>query len=731
MKQIRMIVRACVRMSQVLLLLCLMVIAWQASARLPEAGMLLEAAGGLRAKCLLFGATAFLALFFFLIYRMLGYLSKRGLFVVRLVCGCILLGGQLLFLLYYQSLYMWDSALVVGGVSTLIADGGIAPQALYYFGQYPNQNAFAVVTKLLLAIANLFGGTGMARLLVLNTCNLLCIDLAIVLTMKLAKVVFEELSDRAYTMLLVIIICQPFFYMGVSYYYTITLSMPFFMGFLYLACKAVRQEKETGPKLGGRMICAVLAGIVLSVGTLIRATCLVPAIAVFLCVGLNILHFGPDFKKTVVKMTVLLLSFLVSFMVVKPFLNRQIGLDTKDSAFPATHWVMMSMTPPGCHNAEDEAYTASFASAQEKRAAVRERMAQKAQQLGAKGFMNLALQKIRNTWSDGTNNYVLFMENCLHMDGMYPYVFGHHKDVAVLYHQAMLLLTILGSALSVICSFTRRSDIGAIYLFQLTFLGGILFYLLWETGAQYSLPFLFCMLFCGLDGWNGLASDVLRGKEKRYAQGGFVIVCAALLLVSTGSLFSLKDVLTKDAATYKSPVVNQIIANGELMGDAPIRQTFVTNDPFNQLIFQWRNTAGENSQAVYDVSLSDEEGTILMSGQIVAEGQPYQGAFIKEMDMVTPDGDTSYTLTLQKTDASADTISFVTYTCGTYAPYPKGTLTKGNQVQNGALMFQIARNEQKPYATARQYVFFMLVAVGIFLILEICCILEVKRKETT
>lgn len=48
--------------------------------------------------------------------------------------------------------------------------------------------------------------------------------------------------------------------------------------------------------------------------------------------------------------------------------NRQyIGLDTKDTAFPLTHWVMMSMTSPGSHNEADETYTASFPTAEEKR----------------------------------------------------------------------------------------------------------------------------------------------------------------------------------------------------------------------------------------------------------------------------------------------------------------------------------------------------------------------------
>ena len=74
------------------------------------------------------------------------------------------------------------------------------------------------------------------------------------------------------------------------------------------------------------------------------------------------------------------------------------GIDTTDTAFPATHWIMMSMTSPGCHNEEDEAFTASFTTREEKQRAVEERLVEKVKALGIPGLVRLLSDKVDYTW---------------------------------------------------------------------------------------------------------------------------------------------------------------------------------------------------------------------------------------------------------------------------------------------------------------------------------------------
>lgn len=103
----------------------------------------------------------------------------------------------------------------------------------------------------------------------------------------------------------------------------------------------------------------VILGLVVGFGYLLRATTMIPFIAVIAC----LLFLGRLQKRD-------LLAAAVAVLTIAGISagNRQyIGLDTKDTAFPLTHWVMMSMTSPGSHNEADETYTASFPTAEEKR----------------------------------------------------------------------------------------------------------------------------------------------------------------------------------------------------------------------------------------------------------------------------------------------------------------------------------------------------------------------------
>lgn len=726
MKRLQQVMNSLIRLSQVLLLLFLIVVCCQAFRSFPEAEFLMSHASKGMTGCLLVVMTSFLALLFYIIYKGLTKLNDCVHIWIRGILIVLAFGMQLVFLCYYRSLYMWDSAFVVGGASSLLADGFLAPESLYYFGQYPNQNMFAVITKIILAIANFAGVSEVHQMIALNVFNLICIDATLAFTMLLIKEIKPDISKAAYTMAWIVILCQPIWYMGVSYYYTITMAMPFFMGFMYGGFHCLREAEQAHIKK--MAMWGILSGVLLTIGILIRATSIVPAIAFWIYFVVRLILGRGDKKALGLGLIIWILTALCMMLFIKPVVNKQIGLDTTDTAFPATHWLMMSMTSPGCHNAEDEAYTASFATAQEKKVAVKARIQEKAEALGMTGMVMLGLEKVRNTWSNGTNNYVLFMENCLHMDGMYPYVFGHHKDVAVLLHQAMLLLTAIGGIFSCVYGIFAREVDTKLYVLRLTWLGGFLFYILWETGAQYSLPFLICMILCALDGYDSFAKDARIGTQiKKCGMITLGVVSLGAMLIC---IIVLKTPFTQEINSFKSPVVNQLIADGQIEVGENLTQTFQTDDAFNQVVFQWRNLAGAENQAVYEAALVDEAGRILRQEQIVAAEQGPQGAAIWDMDMETPDGAKTYTIQIQKVDESKDTLSFVTYTCGKYYPYPYGLLRIDEKEQAGALMFQVARNEEMTYLTPKKYVFFGGMMVSIFLILEICCILDWYRKQS-
>lgn len=730
----------------------------------PEAEFLMKSQGRAVRVCLVIVMAVFLFLLLELVYRMLDRAGAKLLQIICVIAPCLLVAGQFCFLLYYRSLYMWDSAYVAGGASTLLTEGAVAPEAVYYYSVYPNQNAFALLTKALLWVASVFRMNGSETLLLCNAVNMIALDVSVFLSVSIWRGLKKEcsLKDRAFFW--IVLLMQPFFYMGVSYYYTITLSMPFFMGFLYLIF-VLFEPKESDQeyvyediKASGtvrlllrNVFLPVLAGILFGLGFLIRATTIIPVIAVLFVSMLSSKNGENNFgKKRGGRLYISLLMLVAGLsviLVLNPLMEKEIGIDTTDTAFPATHWVMMSLTSPGCHNEEDEAYTAGFATAQDKKEAVLSRMKEKLTKLGVSGYFSLLWDKIGNTWADGTNSYVLFMENCLRMDGIYPYLFGNHKDFAVLCQQGMHLLLCAGIFLSVWNQIRKgRGFDQQIFLLQLVLLGGFLFYVLWETSGQYSLPFLLIMLLVSVEGYCRCAGGLQAmpyvvkapddfGKKRFYkllgGAGAVSIVFVLLFFLTNYHAF------TGEAAEYKAPVVNQLIANGETadFGEEALCQTFRTNQAFNQLVFQWRNPLGESNQAVYTVTLSGQEEA-LWTEQISAGGQGYSGAFLYEFPQITPKQETKYTLTIQKTAGDDDSyLQFVKYSCGSYDPYPYGSLTIGGTAQEGDLMFQTSRVRTGAYTTPKRYVFFGGLCMIFFLFLEICCILQIyafqNNKITT
>ena len=732
---------------RIVLLLFLGIVTVQAFTTYPDAEFLQAS----QPKWVLAGLTLAMAYGLFRIFRgIYRFLQKADRIILQIICmaaPCVLAAGQLLFLLYYRSLYMWDTAYVVGGATGLVKNGQVAKEAWYYYSIYPNQNAFAVLTQGLLKIADRLAFDGGQTQLFLNAVNMLSLDLAIWLGILVWKKLREDVTKADLAFVWIVILTQPFFYMGVSYYYTITLSLPWLMGAVYLIVSLYQTRKpdtETSQKdresrkeqteRRKSVGLSVAAGIVLAVGFLLRATTGIVLIAAVFCSILPLQQRENTEEQTessrkakCIRALVILLTMLLTVTALKPLLAKKIGIDTTDTAFPATHWVMMSLTSPGCHNAEDEAYTASFATAQEKKTAVMERMHEKLTELGVRGYGRLVLDKLKNTWASGANSYVLFMENCLRMDGIYPYLFGNHKDFAILYHQGIHLLMLVGMILSVLLRLGgKRKKDRLLFLLQLTLLGGFLFYVLWETSGQYSLPFFLLMILLALDGYRLTVKS--REPVKRY--GVPELVC----LVFVAGFFAKNALLfTAQIDSYKAPVVNQLIADKELeyRGEEPIVQTFRTGDSFNELIFQWRNPAGEQNHAVYRVSLTDEGGRKIWEQKIEAAGQGYAGAFLYDFDPVTPNGEEDYTLTIQKTEGNeVDYLQFVSYECGDYDAYPFGKCTVAGENKNENLMFQVARVENRSYTSPKRYWSAGLGFMAVFLLMTLSDIGNgLKRKK--
>ena len=190
-----------------------------------------------------------------------------------------------------------------------------------------------------------------------------------------------------------------------------------------------------------------------------------------------------------------------------------------------------------------------------------------------------------------------------------------------------------------------------------------------------------------------------------------MILLAGLLVVAIGNY----SVFTGQTQEYTHPVVMQLLANEELsIGNEELLQTFEASQPFDRVIFQWRND-DSSSDAVYEAVLASEIG-VIAEEEITGAGQPYNGATVLSFPAVTPDGRQIYTLSIRK-KSGKDEIRFVTYSMGYYDAYAGGILTLGGQELTKDLLLLANRTETRMYTTEKRYWAFMAFFIAVLAVL--------------
>lgn len=739
----------------------------------------------------------FALLFFGFLFHIVGLFLKKctqkSIKFINLGMWIVFVLIQAFFLFYIRSYYKWDSGFVIGAAASLAEQNSVAEEAYYYLSVYPNQNLFVFLTAVLVRLANLFNIPVADRPLLFNTFNTILMDLSLILLISILKKFHKESlfgkeirSEQEREALLCrmrfLLFCNPFLYLGVSYYYTITLSWIFTMGFLVLLLKGkdntekgekieeiiaetrdetrgetgektkketkseiseeevkAKKQEETQTKKKTKKVQTIIrwgiAGLLLGIGYELRATAIIFAIAALILVIIRLLTGEAKKKRLAAKAIIIALVAVLSSQLMHASTEKFVGIDTTNTAFPTTHWIMMSLTPPGGHNAEDEEFTASFATKEEKKAAVSKRMREKLQTMGIKGYAELVLIKVRRTFGDGMNGYTTFLSDGYKTGKLYDALFGNHKDLFILWHQGYYLFLMLGILISVgvmlKAGFNKDvfhvSQYRELFYFLLVLLGAILFYVLWEASEQYSVPFMPIMLFLGLsgmqmmedgcigqsdmqmkeDGCFGKAdmqkkedgcigqfaiqmeddgcikkeNNILFGQSKRVNAFRNRNRCLWILGLSAAFAFAAwsicrYSVFVNHPFHQSQTVATQILANEPFWVDdgETLIQNLTLDGSCNHLVIQWRNPLGEENDSVYEIVFGSRDGQeIYFKEQIVAAQSGYNGAGIYDFETVTPKKET--VISIQKVAGSPDSdLQFVRYHMYGYTPYPGGSL---------------------------------------------------------
>lgn len=566
-----------------------------------------------------------------------------------------------------------------------------------YFSKYGNNHFIVLFFYFFFKIVKWFGGTDFpfwARIL-----NLVFIDLGIVLTYKLAKkIVGQKYGD--------LVLCFAFLcsntYVWLFWTYTNTISVPFTMGVLLLSFLWQKEEKRWK-----QVVLAIAMGILSAFGYRIRPTVIITVIA--LCIWHVFFTDKEEGKEKVKKIGVWLGLFLSFFVICTAGLGQftKQYLEDKEckGEFPITHWIMLGLSDDGRYNFDDVDYTTAYATKEEKQKANIKEIKRRIKSRDAKETLIWAGGKLYTVFGDGTDQYTqqnTYQENQTRQT---EYVYGRKNTLFKMYCRVFRLLEIFLVFVGIVETIRKKEK--KWFLYQLNYLGAMLFFLIWEANKKYSISFdgiLFLLSAQGIlyieqffhrlkgkvAGYEKIDKSTTDMPVKRTKAGrnivqyGTTIFFVATFLVTTVVYFYGKQGFVKN--TYEMEKKAVAIRSGkcdginELEPDyTELEQNIETRLTFGKILFRTMEPCKKGKgSGYYTIQIIDEQKQVLVKKKIEPDSEELgeKGITISFPKIVTPDDNVhSYKLKITRSSKETDFLDFKIYCYQAVDRYRSGDLS--------------------------------------------------------
>lgn len=390
----------------------------------------------------------------------------------------------------------WDTEAVYKGAVNLAVQGNLGNYH-DYFHIFPHNLGAAYILSLFFSAGSALGvenyywlGT-LYNVVSLSVGNLLIY--LIVRELKGAKAAFLALWLSS--------ICIPLhFYTPI--FYTDTLSLPFVAGLYYLYLRFLKPQS-----LRGRLLLAVAFGLVCALGSLIKFT--VALVAVAVCVDMF-------FRKAMWRHWYLvMLAGLIFVGSIKGFDSYRYG-KVLDKSFsdqkrvPYTHWVMMGLAGNGSYNGEDYDYTYTYPTQEQRIQANWVRIKQRLSDYGLWGYLEFINRKQQLNFGSGIYAVnEMIDDNPVRRNDLHEFAldggkyFEYFKSIAQGYHVFLFVLIICSSLYDAV---TKNPRAMGIFAARIAIMGIYFFLMLWEASARYIINFLPIFIVCAAYGF----ADVYR-----------------------------------------------------------------------------------------------------------------------------------------------------------------------------------------------------------------------------
>lgn len=527
-----------------------------------------------------------------------------------------------------------------------------------YLQNYPNNH---FITILFYYFYKILAGMGITNLwvptVILNVC---CIDTGLFLAYAAAK---KIKGVKAANMVLFFFLICPSTYLWLTNVYTNTISFPFIMGILYLGMDLERQDFRGIGK-------CLLLGLVSVTGYFVRPTTIIAIIALGLYQGVRFFQGRGEkliqddcekrvkrnrMGKTLFKFGLLLFVCGLTWFSCNKIIRHHVDETKFTENFPIEHWIMMGMNEEteGGFNRNDRLFTASLSGYEGKKEGDRERLKQRLQHMGISGVTRQFVKKMTRVWAIGDDSGIDSSRYACHYPPLYQYVIGQYNTWFVFYNQAFRISMFFLIGIGLISQLLHR-QVTPYYLYGLTFLGAICFFLIWEAGKRYNVCFNGVCIILMVDGGeearkrlSQAASSVVNhidsiAGEKRKRVYGIVKTgcCLGVICLIAGSLLLSTNYTKKSRIDKRMYFCSRMSVDAEAISWKGVSQPAFLEQTIQEGQMEWRNrwnrlkiffmnTSPELENREYRVEvLSMDDNQVIYSGEIAPKDIKNQGAFV-------------------------------------------------------------------------------------------------------
>lgn len=614
-------------------------------------------------------AVSFVLVFQWL-YKKMKYMGRR---VSLLLFFCIVVAQVLFLVLVSHPMVISDAARVQNEALDMVKwNNGKMDLDYSYMQQYTNNHFVVVLFYYFYKILSMLGITEIWIPTIML--NIFCINAGIYFTYRTAK---RLKGIACANLVLVFFLLCPTTYVWLTTAYTNTFSFPFVMAILYL-CLWLRGGEPNGKNI----VKCILLGFVTVVGYFVRPTTILPIIAMFLFSMVkffeeplivkrkemrmlnsewNLTKRISGKRNTLIKAGIVLLVCVVTWAGCQMLLDRHIDREKITGQFPVVHWIMMGLNERtgGGFAGEDVDYTKSFEGVEAKKKADVERLKKRVADMGPSGLILHGFVKMARVWAMGDDDSLQKSSYAHDYPVLYERFMGSGNGWFLVYMQAFRMAIYVLLTMSVLRQL-RQGACRELFLYTLTFLGAVLFFLIWEANMKYNICFMGVYLILMADGTEALRHQIclykIAKKKKKWGKYIFQMIGVGCMIAS---LILQAPMLAAEAHVEKKQYYNsRIQADSEPIDhsikDTPslVEQTieegrFRWRDEWNCLgiYFERREEAGLEKE--YQVELiSEKDSEVVFSQKIGVNDLEKCGVFWIELEGRRSKSDMGYRLRL-------------------------------------------------------------------------------------